>query len=238
MPKTALTSDGGALKLDVEDGNAGILHLLDNGQAELGTVSDVLTRPSDLKKGAAYHQQAAAELMVVDRMTHAAAYFPRAFGIETFARPDAGASVLLMALDYVSPALTGAVASALSEVPSEKGMRVLAALRPMLYPPFPTKTGPLSGANRRTMPAGSVHRHVSPGDSQAGSGRHHDLGTSAGDAAPCSRDGRGRRLEGPRRLPDGTRMVLSPGWAADAEMLGRVSRPVRCSVFTEHRHVT
>jgi hypothetical protein len=124
---------GGALKLDVEDGNAGILHLLDNGQAELGTISDVLTRPSDLKKGALITSRLPPkQVMVVDRMTHAAAYFPRAFGIQTVARPDAGASVLLMALDYISPTLTGAVASALSKVASGERDEVLAALRPML----------------------------------------------------------------------------------------------------------
>jgi len=124
---------GGVLKLDVEDENAGVLHLLDDGQAELGTVSDLLTRPSDLKKGALIANSLPPEqVMVVDRMTHAAAYFPRAFGIQTVARPDAGASALLMALGYVSPALTGAVANVLPEVPSGEKDEVLAALRPML----------------------------------------------------------------------------------------------------------
>ena len=124
---------GGVLKLDVEDRNVGVLHLLDNGQADLGTVSDVLTRPTELKKGALTASALPPEhVMVVDRMTHAAAYFPRAFGIETVARPDAGASVLLMALDYVSPRLAEVAARALPEVPSGEKDEVLAALRPML----------------------------------------------------------------------------------------------------------
>jgi hypothetical protein len=124
---------GGVLKLDVEDENAGVLHLLDDGQAELGTISDVLTRPSDLKKGALITNSLPPEqVMVVDRMTHAAAYFPRAFGIQTVARPDVGASALLMALGYVSPALTEAVANVLPGVPSGEKDEVLAALRPML----------------------------------------------------------------------------------------------------------
>jgi hypothetical protein len=124
---------GGVLKLDVQDGNFGILHLLDNGQAELGTVSDVLTSPSGLKKGALIASSLPPEqVMVIDRMTHAAAYFPRAFGIAVVARPVAGASVLVMAADQVSPTLAEKVAQALPEVPSGERDEVLAALRPKL----------------------------------------------------------------------------------------------------------
>ena len=120
---------GGVLKLDVEAENAGVLRLLSTGEAQLGMVTDLLTGPDNLQKAAVVASDLApSRVMVVDRMTHAAAYFPRAFGISTAARPSAGSSVLLWAVDQVSPSLSGQVAEALPGVASGEPSAVLDAL--------------------------------------------------------------------------------------------------------------
>jgi hypothetical protein len=122
---------GGVLKLDVEDENLGYLRMLDDGQADLGTISDVLPRPGDLKKGAlTVSSLPPQQVMVVDRMAYDAAYFPRAFGIRTAARPGVGASALLRALEQVSPETIEAVARVLPDVPPGETQDVIAALRP------------------------------------------------------------------------------------------------------------
>lgn len=122
---------GGVLKLDVEEENFGYLRMLDDGQAELGTISDVLPRPGDLKKGALMAGSLPPwQVMVVDRMTYDAAYFPRAFGIRTVARPGVGASALLKALEQVSPETIEKVARVLPDVPPGEPQDVVSALRP------------------------------------------------------------------------------------------------------------
>jgi hypothetical protein len=124
---------GGVLKLDVEEENVGYLRLLSDGQAELGTISDVLPKPGDLKKGAlTVSSLPSQQVMVVDRMTYDAAYFPKAFGIKTTARPGVGASALLRALEQTSPEAIEAVASVLPNVPPGEVQDVITALRPKM----------------------------------------------------------------------------------------------------------
>lgn len=121
---------GGVLKLDVEADSAGVLRRLESGDARLDVVEDLLTGPDDLQKAALTSSVLpSGRVMVVDRMTHAAAYFPGAFGISTAARPGAGASVLLWALDQIRPELAAPVARALPKVSAGEPAEVLDALQ-------------------------------------------------------------------------------------------------------------
>ena len=120
----------GVLKLEVVAEHAAVLEELDSGDLKLSAATNMMDKPGDLKKGALTRSTLKDhEVMVGDRLTYEAAYFPRAFGIRIYARPSEATRELFKAIGEVAPELVGPVARHLSEQsPGEVGdvLRALA----------------------------------------------------------------------------------------------------------------
>lgn len=106
-------SDGGklsaaALKLQVVTPNAAVLEALDSGEEVLAAAKNVLDAPGELQKGAlvADPRHPNSDVVVGDKLTTDAQYFPRAFGIRTEQRAKDGAADLLNVLKDQLPAAT------------------------------------------------------------------------------------------------------------------------------------
>lgn len=120
---------GGVLKLQVVAQHAAVLEELASGQVGLSAVRDLLDKPGDLQKGVLSTSWLAENrIMIGDQLGQDAAYFPKAFDIQVYARPAAAASELLAAIEVVSPELVMPTAAALPSVPSDTPETVLAAL--------------------------------------------------------------------------------------------------------------
>jgi hypothetical protein len=119
----------GVLKLQVVAEHGAILERLDSGEEVLSAVTKMLDKPGDLQKGALITSALAdGRVMTGDRLTHDAAYFPRAFGIQIYSRPVEGVGQLLAAVDNVAPQLVRQVASVLPSVQPGEPPAVLAAI--------------------------------------------------------------------------------------------------------------
>ena len=120
---------GGVLKLQVVAQHAAVLEELASGQVGLSAVRDLLDKPGDLQKGVLSTSWLAENrIMIGDQLGQDAAYFPKAFDIQVYARPAAAASELLAAIEAVSPELVAPTAAALPSVPSDDTETVLAKL--------------------------------------------------------------------------------------------------------------
>lgn len=119
----------GVLKLEVVAEHAAVLEELDSGEVTLSAAANMMDKPGDLKKGALTRTTLrAGEVMVGDRLQYDAAYFPRAFGIQIYARPSEATRELFNALGEVAPELLGPVARHLSDLPPGEIGDVLHAL--------------------------------------------------------------------------------------------------------------
>lgn len=119
----------GVLKLQVMAEHAAVLEHLASGADQLAAVTDLMTTPGQLQKGALSCSWLPAEnVLIGDQLWQDAAYFPAAFGISTFARPGAAVGDLMTALDEIAPGLTAPVARELPSVPSGTPAEVLSAL--------------------------------------------------------------------------------------------------------------
>jgi hypothetical protein len=105
------------------------LEHLASGGDQLAAVTDLMTTPGQLQKGALGCSWLPAEnVLIGDQLWQDAAYFPAAFGISTFARPGAAVGDLMTALGEIAPGLTAPVARELPSVPSGPPAQVLSAL--------------------------------------------------------------------------------------------------------------
>ena len=117
------------LKLEVVTPNSAVLDRLDTGEETLEAVSNVLDAPGDLQKGALINDpRPNSEVIVGDKLTKDALYFPRAFGIRTEARPADGTVELIAAIHTRLPIATERVVAALPEVTEEQVGSVLLQL--------------------------------------------------------------------------------------------------------------
>ncbi|GAB3406391.1 nucleoid-associated protein [Flindersiella endophytica] len=113
----------GVLKLEVVAEHAAVLEELDSGEVELSAATNMMDKPGELKKGALTRSTLEGnQVMVGDRLQYDAAYFPRAFGIQIYARPSEATRELFKAIGELAPDLLGPVAQHLSELsPGEVG---------------------------------------------------------------------------------------------------------------------
>lgn len=119
-----------ALKLRVVTPNAAVLEALESGEELLAAAKNVLDAPGDLQKGALVDdpRHPRSEVVVGDKLTKDAQYFPRAFGIRTEQRAKDGGADLLNALnDQIDAATVVSVAAKLSGLPSGTPEAVLEA---------------------------------------------------------------------------------------------------------------
>jgi hypothetical protein len=119
----------GVLKLQVVAEHAAVLEALDSGEERLSAVSKLLDKPGDLQKGALTASWLPEDrVMVGDRLSQEASYFPDAFGIKIFSRPTAAVGDLLTALSDRSPDIVWRAAAALPHVAPGEPRTVLAEL--------------------------------------------------------------------------------------------------------------
>lgn len=120
---------GGVLKLQVVAPNAAVLEKLASGDVMLSAVTDLLDKPGELQKGALSTSWLAEErVMVGDQLGQDASYFPKAFGIQIYARPANAVSDLFTVLEQIAPDLSAPIANALSSVSSGELDSVLTSL--------------------------------------------------------------------------------------------------------------
>jgi hypothetical protein len=121
-----------ALKLQVVTPNAAVLQALDTGEEVLSAARNVLDAPGELQKGALVvdPRHPDSDVVVGDKLTHDAQYFPRAYGIRTEQRAKDGGADLLNALSgQLAPTVIAAVARVLPALPSGNPTDVLDAAR-------------------------------------------------------------------------------------------------------------
>lgn len=99
-----VTDDGekwaAAMKLEVIAPNSAVLDRLESGEEVLSAVTDVMDAPGDLQKGAlVMDPRAGSDVVIGDRLSQDALYFPRAFGIRTHQKPTEAASDLVAAIE-------------------------------------------------------------------------------------------------------------------------------------------
>jgi hypothetical protein len=117
------------LKLEVVTPNSAVLERLETGEEVLEAVTDVLDAPGELQKGALVHDpRPGSEVVVGDKLTKDALYFPRAFGIRTEARVGDGTAELVSALNSRLPAITARVIDILPTVDETRPAEVLATI--------------------------------------------------------------------------------------------------------------
>lgn len=118
-----------ALKLEVVTPNSAVLERLDTGEELLSAVTNVMDAPGQLQKGALVEDpREDSEVVVGDKLTKDAFYFPEAFGIRTEQRARDAAVDLIAVLDERDPNLGTAVAAALPKIPPGRREEVLDAL--------------------------------------------------------------------------------------------------------------
>jgi hypothetical protein len=119
----------GVLKLEVVAEHAATLEELDSGEVELSAAANMMDKPGELKKGALTRSTLRDnEVMVGDRLQYEAAYFPKAFGIQIYARPSEATRELFKAVGEIAPDLLGPIARHLSEQSPGQVADVLQAL--------------------------------------------------------------------------------------------------------------
>jgi hypothetical protein len=120
----------GVLKLQVVAEHGAVLEKLDSGDEVLSAVTDLLDKPGDLQKGALVMSTLPEGLVLTgDRLTgQDAIYFPKAFGIQLYARPSESVGELLDAVEATAPELVAPVAAALPSVPPGDPSDVLSEL--------------------------------------------------------------------------------------------------------------
>lgn len=128
-----------ALKLEVMAEHGAVLEQLDTGEMQLSSATDVLQVPGELQKGALVPDPRApeSEVIVGDRLSENALYFPRAFGITTERRTADTASAVVAAVHRVNPAISPRVAATLPHVspgPVRQVLDTVAAAVPDLTP--------------------------------------------------------------------------------------------------------
>lgn len=118
-----------ALKLEIDASNGTRLEELAAGEIRLAAVTNVLQQPGKLQKGILVHSgMPAEEVLCGDVHATQAQYFPRAFGIRTFARPSQGPPALLKIIAQRDVALAVQVAAVLPQVRSGTLPEVLSEL--------------------------------------------------------------------------------------------------------------
>ncbi len=123
------TAIAGVLKLQVVAEHGAVLEQLDSGEEVLSAVTKMLDKPGELQKGALVSSAlAGTRVMTGDRLTHDAAYFPRAFGLRIYSRPSEAVGQLLDVVARIAPDLAEPTAAALPSVSSGEAPSVLAAL--------------------------------------------------------------------------------------------------------------
>jgi len=119
----------GVMKLQVTAEHGAVLESLDSGEVLLSAVTKILDKPGDLQKGALVTSSLADDRVLTgDRLQHDAAYFPRAFGIQPYARPSESVGQFLQAVEAVVPDLVASTAAALPSIAPGEPPKVLAAL--------------------------------------------------------------------------------------------------------------
>jgi hypothetical protein len=148
----------GVLKLQVVSEHGAVLERLDSGEEVLSAVTDVLDKPGELQKGALVSSALAdGHVMTGDRLIPDAAYFPRAFGIQIYARPSQAAGQLLDVVGEVEPDLAPAVAASLPSVPAGDVADVLAAVGRQVSGLTPDVQATVADAlAHRTRPVGRI----------------------------------------------------------------------------------
>ena len=147
-----------ALKLQVVTPNAAVLEALDSGEEVLAAAKNVLDAPGDLQKGALVRDpRPASDVVVGDKLTMDAQYFPRAFGIRTEQRAKDGAADLLNALTELPAATVSTIARALPTFPSgspDAVLEAVAATVPELTPEV--RDGAVAALDARPRPVTRV----------------------------------------------------------------------------------
>lgn len=119
-----------ALKLEVMAEHGAVLEQLDSGEMQLSSATDVLQVPGDLQKGALVPDPRAPESQVVvgDKLSENALYFPRAFGITTERRMADTASSVVAAVHRFKPEISPRVAAELPKISPGPVRQVLSAV--------------------------------------------------------------------------------------------------------------
>jgi hypothetical protein len=118
------------LKLEVVTPNSAVLEKLDTGEEVLEAVTDVLDAPGELQKGALVDDpRPGSDVVVGDKLTKDALYFPRAFGIRTEARARDGTAELVAAVSSRLPSLTARIVEALPRVQETAPAEVVEKIR-------------------------------------------------------------------------------------------------------------
>ncbi len=123
------TTSAAVLKLEVVTPNSAVLDKLDSGEEVLEAVTNVLDAPGELQKGAVIDDvRDGSDVIVGDKLTKDALYFPRALGIRTEARARDGAAELVSAVSNRLPSITARVVEALPTVEKSTPAEVLQAI--------------------------------------------------------------------------------------------------------------
>ncbi len=123
------TRSAAVLKLQVVTPNSAILERLDSGEEILEAVTDVLDAPGELQKGTLVDDpRIGSDVVVGDKLTKDALYFPRALGIRTEARAREGTAELVTAVSNRLPSLTARIVDALPSVEETAPAEVLATI--------------------------------------------------------------------------------------------------------------